>query len=173
MDRKQEESKIMISDPDTLKLYRKRIIPEECLLLKGDKLIRVDDEVIITSWTTINPKTEFSHGCSCYFLKQGFKVSKFYRHDNTLLYWYCDIVDYDYNEAENSLTVTDLLGDVILYPDGQIKVVDLDEMADALEKGLISQELLCTALRRLNDLLTMIYRDKFDRLQSPLELLEL
>ncbi len=173
MDRKQEESKIVFSDPDTLKLYRKRIIPEECLLLKGDKLIRVDDEVIITSWTTINPKTEFSHGCSCYFLKQGFKVSKFYRHDNTLLYWYCDIVDYDYNEAENSLTVTDLLGDVILYPDGQIKVVDLDEMADALEKGLISQELLCTALRRLNDLLTMIYRDKFDRLQSPLELLEL
>ena len=173
MDRKQEESKIVFSDPDTLKLYRKKIIPEECLLLKGDKLIRVDDEVIITSWTTINPKTEFSHGCSCYFLKQGFKVSKFYRHDNTLLYWYCDIVDYDYNEAENSLTVTDLLGDVILYPDGQIKVVDLDEMADALEKGLISQELLCTALRRLNDLLTMIYRDKFDRLQSPLELLEL
>ena len=173
MDRKQEESKIVFSDPDTLKLYRKRIIPEECLLLKGDKLIRVDDEVIITSWTTINPKTEFSHGCSCYFLKQGFKVSKFYRHDNTLLYWYCDIVDYDYNEAENSLTVTDLLGDVILYLDGQIKVVDLDEMADALEKGLISQELLCTALRRLNDLLTMIYRDKFDRLQSPLELLEL
>lgn len=173
MDRKQEESKIVFSDPDTLKLYRKRIIPEECLLLKGDKLIRVDDEVIITSWTTINPKTEFSHGCSCYFLKQGFKVSKFYRHDNTLLYWYCDIVDYDYNEAGNSLTVTDLLGDVILYPDGQIKVVDLDEMADALEKGLISQELLCTALRRLNDLLTMIYRDKFDRLQSPLELLEL
>ena len=173
MDRKQEESKIVFSDPDTLKLYRKRIIPEECLLLKGDKLIRVDDEVNITSWTTINPKTEFSHGCSCYFLKQGFKVSKFYRHDNTLLYWYCDIVDYDYNEAGNSLTVTDLLGDVILYPDGQIKVVDLDEMADALEKGLISQELLCTALRRLNDLLTMIYRDKFDRLQSPLELLEL
>ena len=173
MDKKQEESQIVISDPNTLKLYRKRIIPEECLLLKGDKLIRMDDEVIITSWTTINPKTEFTHGCSCYFLKQGLKVSKFYRHDNTLLYWYCDIVDYDYDEAENSLTVTDLLGDVILYPDGQIKVVDLDEMADALEKGLISQELLCTALRRLNDLLTMIYRDKFDRLQSPLEQLEL
>ena len=71
MDRKQEESKIMISDPDTLKLYRKRIIPEECLLLKGDKLIRMDDEVIITSWTTINPKTEFSHGCSC-----GYGVSR-------------------------------------------------------------------------------------------------
>lgn len=156
-----------------LKLYRKRIIPEERLLLKGDKIERADDEMIITSWTTINPKTDFSHGCSCYFLKHGFKVSKFYRHDNTLLYWYCDIVDYDFNEAENALTVTDLLADVIVYPDGQVKVVDLDEMADALDKGLISPELLSTCLRRLNDLLTMIYRDKFDRLQSPLEQLGL
>lgn len=156
-----------------LKLYRKRIIPEECLLLKGDKIERADDEVIITSWTTINPKTDFSHGCSCYFLKQGFKVSKFYRHDNTLLYWYCDVVDYEFNEAENALTVTDLLADVIIYPDGRIKVVDLDEMADALDKGLISPALLSTCLRRLNDLLTLIYRDKFDRLQSPLEQLGL
>lgn len=160
-------------DYETLKLYRKRIIPEECLLLKGDKIERADEEVIVTSWTTINPKKEFSHGCSCYFLKQGFKVSKFYRHDNTLLYWYCDIVDYEFDEMENSLTVTDLLADVILYPDGRMKVVDLDEMADALEKGLISQELLATALRRLNDLLTTIYRDRFDRLQSPLEQLGL
>lgn len=158
---------------ETLKLYRKRIIPSECLLLKGDKIERADEDVIVTSWTTINPKQEFSHGCSCYFLKQGFKVSKFYRHDNSLLYWYCDIVDFEKNEEENSLTVTDLLADVIIYPDGQVKVVDLDELADALDKGLISQELMSACLRRLNDLLTMIYRDKFDRLQSPLEQLEL
>lgn len=156
-----------------LKLYRKRIIPEECLLLKGDRLERVDDDVIVTSWTTLNPKAEFTHGCSCYFLNHGYKVSKFYRSDSTLLYWYCDIVDYDYDEAGNSLTVTDLLADVIIYPDGRIKVVDLDEMADALDKGLISKELLGTALRRLNDLLSMLYRDKFDRLQSPLEQLGL
>lgn len=41
----------------------------------------------------MNPKTTFSHGCSCYYLKEGFKISKFYRHDGSLLYWYCDIVD--------------------------------------------------------------------------------
>lgn len=158
---------------ETLTLYRKRIIPAECILLKNDQIVRMDDDVLITTWNTLNPKTEFSHGCSCYFLKLGIKVSKFYRADDSLLYWYCDIVDYEKNEAENSLTVTDLLADVILYPDGRMKVVDLDEMADALEKGLISQELLGTALRRLNDLLTTIYRDKFDRLQSPLEQLGL
>ena len=95
-----------------LKLYRKRIIPQECRPLTGDEIVLADDEVVITKWDTINPKTEFTHGCSCYFLKQGFKISKFYRHDNTLLYWYCDIVDFDYNAADNELIVTDLLADV-------------------------------------------------------------
>lgn len=151
-----------------VKLYRKRIIPDECLLLKDDEICRSDDEVVITKWNTINPKLEFSHGCSCYFLKQGIKVSKFYRHDGSLLYWYCDIVDYSFDEAEQSMTVTDLLADVIIFPDGSMKVVDLDELADACEKGLLSRELLCSCLRRLNDLLSLIYRDKFDRLQNYL-----
>lgn len=154
---------------NTLKLYRKRIIPEECKELKDDVILRADDELIVTTWNTLNPKLDFSHGCSAYYLKQGFKVSKFYRQDNTLLYWYCDIVDYSYDESAHSMTATDLLADVIVFPDGQVKVVDLDEMADALDRGLISQELLTTCLRRLNDLLSIIYRDKFDRLQSPLE----
>jgi len=129
--------------------------------------------MIITSWQTINPKTEFTHGCSCYYLKQGFKISKFYRHDNTLLYSYCDIVDFEKKEDENALVVTDLLADVILYPDGRMKVVDLDELADALDKNLITPEIMSMALHRLNDLLMIIYRDRFDRLLNPLDQLGL
>lgn len=156
-----------------LTLYRRRIIPQECRPLTGDEIIFADDEVVITKWTTINPKTEFTHGCSCYFLKQGFKVSKFYRHDGTLLYWYCDIVDFDFDPSCNELYVTDLLADVIVNPDGSFQVVDLDELADAFENHLISAELMTTCLRRLDDLLTMIYRDKFDRLQNRLDSLNL
>lgn len=151
-----------------LQLYRKRIIPAECLLLKDDQIVRQDEEVIVTKWNTINPKLEFSHGCSCYFLNQGIKVSKFLRHDNSLLYWYCDIVDYDYDETANSLTVTDLLADVVIFPDGHMKVVDLDELADAFEQKLLTDAQMAKCLRRLNDLLTLIYRDKFDKLKSYL-----
>ena len=158
---------------DSLKLYRKRIIPQEYLLLGSDKIWQADDEMIITSWQTINPKTEFTHGCSCYYLKQGFKISKFYRHDNTLLYSYCDIVDFEKKEDENALVVTDLLADVILYPDGRMKVVDLDELADALDKNLITPEIMSMALHRLNDLLMIIYRDRFDRVLNPLDQLGL
>lgn len=150
------------------KLYRRRLIPAECLLLKDDVIVEQNDEVIITKWNTLRPKPDFSHGCSCYFLKEGIKVSKIYRADNSLVYWYCDIVDYDYDEAEQALTVTDLLADVIIYPEGRMKVVDLDELAEAMERELITKEQMTTCLRNLNHLLTMIYRDKFDRIQARL-----
>lgn len=153
----------------SLEIYRKRIIPEECILLKGDEIVSQTEDKIITKWQTIHPRNDFDHGCSCYFLEYGFKVSKFYRQDGTLLYWYCDIVDYDFDEAKTKLVVTDLLADVIIYPDGKLKVLDLDELAEAFEKGLITDKQMSLSLRRLNDLLSFIYRDKFDRLQSCLD----
>ena len=155
------------------KLYRQRLIPEECILLKDDIIVAQDDEVLITKWNTINPKTQFSHGCSCYFFKEGIKVSKMYRADGSLLHWYCDIVDYSYDETEESLTVVDLLADVIISPEGRMKVVDLDELAEALERDLITKEQMTTCLRNLNHLLTLLYRDKFDRLQARLDSLGL
>ena len=153
-----------------LQIYRKRILPPECLLLKDDVIVEQSEDYVLTKWNTLNPKTTFSHGSSCYFLKEGIKVSKFYRADNSLLYWYCDIVDYNYDPEGGSLTVTDLLADVILYPDGRVKVVDLDELAEAMERSLITPEQMCLCLRRLNNLLTLIDRDKFDRLQAHLNL---
>lgn len=152
-----------------LQIYRKRLIPAECILLKDDIILEQNEDVILTKWNTLNPKSTFSHGCSCYFLQDGIKISKFYRHDNSLLYWYCDIVSYDYDAENNSLTVTDLLADVIVYPDGTVQVVDLDELAEAFEKGLLTSGQMCACMRRLNNLLSYIYRDKFDRLQAHLE----
>lgn len=153
---------------DTLKLYRQRLIPNELLHLKDDEIIKYDSNVIITKWNTLNPKSNFDHGCSCYFLKEGIKVSKFYRSDGSLLFWYCDICQYEFREEENAMICTDLLADVIVYPDGRYKVVDLDELSEATRKGLITQDQLVTALDNLNYLLTLIYRDKFDHVQAPL-----
>ena len=53
---------------DTLKIYRKRLIPQECILLKDDILVEQTPERIITRWKTLKPKAEFDHGSSCYFL---------------------------------------------------------------------------------------------------------
>lgn len=154
---------------ENLKIYRKRIIPSECVLLDNDEIVERDAEHIITRWQTIHPRDDFDHGTSCYFLNDGVKVSKFYKADGELLYWYCDIVQFDFSEDGAELTVTDLLADVIIYPGGRMKIVDLDELAEAHEQDLITDEQVDSSLRQLNDLLTLIYRDKFDKYQSCLD----
>lgn len=152
-----------------LKLFRKRIIPNECILLKDDIILSANDEFIITKWNALKPKKDLHHGYSCFFLKEGFKISKFYREDNSLMCWYCDIVDYSYTEEDNSLTATDLLADVIVEPDGFVKVVDLDELAEIMEKQALSEVLIALALRRLNHLLTLIYSGEFENLKTYIE----
>lgn len=150
-------------------LYRRRIIPSECIHLKDDVILSCDEEHIVTSWLTLHPKKELHHGCSCYFLKEGYKVSRFCDREGRLLCWYCDIVDYDYRACDNTLTVTDLLADVIIYPDGFVKVVDLDELVIALNSGAISLESLKQSLLNLDRLLQIIYSGGFDRLKGFLE----
>ena len=155
------------------KIYRKRIIPAECILLKDDIILTQNEEVIITQWNTLHPKTEFSRGCSCFFLQEGIKVSKIYRRDDTLLHWYCDIVEYSFDPADSAMTVTDLLADVVVSPEGLAKVMDLDELAEALERNLITKEQMISCLRSLNHLLSVIYRGNFKRLLSCLDRLGL
>ncbi len=154
-------------------LYRSRIIPQETVRLKDDVIVFQDENLLITSWQTLKPKLAFHHGASCYFLRDGLKVSKFYREDGSLLYWYCDIVEYQDGPEAGSLVALDLLADVVIYPDGRVQVADLEEISTAFERGLISPSQLCTCLRRLDRLLNMIYQDKFDRFQAPLESLGL
>lgn len=151
-------------------LYRKRIIPQECILLKDDRILSCTEEHIITSWNALHPKKDLHHGWSCYFLKEGFKVSKFCKEDGTLMYWYCDIVDFDYNSTKNTLIVTDLLADVIVYPDGFVKVVDIDELVTALDSNDISLDTLKSSLLTLDKLLKIIYRGEFSKLQRLLDL---
>lgn len=154
---------------EDIKLYRKRIIPEECVLLKDDHILYQDNEVIITKWNTLKPKKTLHHGYSCYFLERGFKVSKFYDHHGQLISWYCDIICYSYDAATNTYVFTDLLADVIVYPDGFVRVVDLDELADAQRDGLITPQEMQMALRRLDKLLSLIYKGAFGRLQKYIE----
>lgn len=153
-------------------LYRKRIIPDECVLLKEDKILHRDEQTIVTGWNTLKPRKDLHHGYSCYFFKEGYKVSKFYREDNSLLYWYCDIVEYDYHPDTDTYIVTDLLADVIIYPDGFVKVVDIDELVTALNEKLISEDTLKKSLLCLNNLLEIIYSGTFDKLKAPIENLQ-
>ena len=46
-------------------LYRKRIIPDECIPLVDDTILYFDDRVIVTAWNALHPKKDLHHGYSC------------------------------------------------------------------------------------------------------------
>lgn len=153
----------MLMNAENLMLYRRRLIPDECILLKNDVILEVHEEYLITKWNSLKPKIELHHGYSCYLFEQGIKVSKFLHEDGSLLYWYCDIVDYTYKKATNELVATDLLADVIIYPDGNVQVVDLDELGEALTRHLCDTSQIVKALQNLNALLLDIYGGNFSK----------
>jgi len=152
-----------------LTLYRKRIIPDECVLLKDDIVLQVDNDTIVTKWNALKPKKDLHHGYSCYYLNEGFKMSKFLDEQGNLLYWYFDIVEYDFHSDKNEYVVTDLLVDVIIAPDGFVKVVDLDELVAAFDSGRITDYQLKKALLYLNNLLSAVYSPKLSSLKFNLD----
>jgi len=144
------------------RLFRRRFIPNEKVFLKDDEIIELNNDIIITKWKVLKKRSDFSSGVSCYFLKDNIKVSKFIDENNNLLYWYCDIIDWEYDKVDNVYIFNDLLIDIIVYKDGFVKVVDLGEVSSALEKGFIDVGLAKKALNTADSLLNVIYNGKFD-----------
>lgn len=150
-----------------IKLYRKRFVPDELTHLKDDIILEFNEKIMITKWKTIRPRNDFSHGLSCYYINEGYKVSLFYNHQNELVYTYCDIVNLEYSKEENTVTYYDLLIDVVIYPNGFVKVLDVAELAECIESKQLNEEMVKKALTTTDNLLQIIYNDKLDTLTAP------
>ena len=145
------------------RLFRKRYIPDEIVELKDDKVLAMDDKMILTSWSVLKPRPDISRGYSAYFMDKGVKVSKVFDNAGQMVYWYCDIIETVKDSANNTFTFNDLLIDVLIYPDGQVEVVDMDEFAEAMEKGYINMGTVAFAMRAVNELLNSIYSGNFNQ----------
>ena len=151
---------------NSLTLYRKRYIPNETVCLKDDIILFESENLIITKWNTLKPRLDISHGISAYFIDRGFKVSKIYNKDNHLVYWYCDIIEAAKDTLTNSLVIQDLLIDIVVYEDGKVRVLDLVEVSDSLEQGIIDTPTAAKALRTADTLLNIIYSGEFKTYQT-------
>lgn len=148
---------------NNVRLFRKRFIPEETVELKDDHILNISDDIIITKWNVLKPRQDINNGISAYFIKNGIKVSKIFDKDGCLVYWYCDIIETVHDKHNNSFTFNDLLIDIIVYPDGHVEVVDMDEFADVMEDGILPNSTIAMALRSANSLLETIYAGNFNK----------
>lgn len=147
-----------------MKIYRKRYIPNEIVDISGDEVIYIDEEKLITSWTPIKPRGDIGKGMSCVYFNEGWKISKFYNLDGSFKFWYCDIIDYEYDKSEDTYIIKDLLVDVIVHEDGTYEILDEEELDQALQEGLITEEIKAEAIFKLNKLLEKIKSQKFHEL---------
>ena len=151
-------------------IYRRRYIPDEVVSLKGDTIYYISDELILTSWKALKKRPDIAGGLSAYFPKLGVKVSKKLSEDGKLVYWYNDICEVVFDGK--NITMNDMLLDLLVYPDGNIRLVDSDEFAEAMEKDIITKEQSIRTMKSLSKLLDMVYSDRYDELQGPVEQLE-
>jgi len=142
-------------------VLRRRYIPYEIVDISEDELIFRSETLLVTKWISIKPRPDFHGGISFTFLDKGYKLGRFYDGYGRFLYWYCDIIEVNYNEAEDTYTINDLLLDIKIKPDGDVRLLDADELAEAIANGLITSEQACKALRTLDDLLKLIYSRNF------------
>ena len=145
-------------------LYRRRFIPNEKVELKDDEILELTDERILTRWNTLKPRSDFVRGYSVYFLNEGVKVSRYINAGGSCVRLYCDIMECERDEASDAYIFNDLLIDIVVGPDGAVKVTDLDELAEALDMELITAEQAKRALVRADWLLRRIYEGRFSEL---------
>lgn len=148
-----------------MKIYRKRYIPNEIVDISSDEVIYKDEEKLITKWFPIKPKENISHGESCVYFSKGWKISKFYRKDGSFKYWYCDIIRSEYDVKKDTYILIDLLLDVIVHPNGSYEVLDEEELEEALEKKIITEEIAKEAKEKLNNLLLLLNSGKFSTIE--------
>lgn len=158
---------------EKMRLFRRRYLPDEMIELKDDEIISASRRIIVTKWDVLKPRNDIARGYSAYFLDQGVKLSKVYSPAGNLVYWYCDIIKPVINEDDGTYVFHDLLIDVLIYPDGMVKVVDLDEFADVMEQGILDAADYLAALRSTDALLKKIYDgEEFSRMKRYIEDLE-
>ena len=154
-----------------LRMFRKRHIPEECVPLKNDKVLFWDDSRLVTSWNVLKPRSDFASGISLFDFEKHWKITRVAKADGSLYHWYCDIMKMHISEENEtaSYLMEDLLIDIVIEADGSVHVLDLDEAADAFEKGLISGADLTLALNAADALLRIIRSGEFARYQEIVE----
>ena len=146
-------------------IYRRRYIPEELVHLKDDIILKYEPgKLLVTRWKTLKNKNSFATGTSVFVIDKNIKVSKLCDKDGRLYMWYCDIVEMD--ETPDRITYNNLLFDVVEFPNGEVRVVDIGEAADAYEQGLITKDQLLRGMRATDALLASMRDGSFEEFKK-------
>lgn len=89
-----------------------------------------------------------------YLVDRGYTISKVFNKQGEWLYYYCDIMEMKH-VGQMRYVMVDFILDLIVHANGSYEVLDIDEFADAIEKGEIVRTKQVYTLRRLHEMIRL------------------
>lgn len=161
------------------KMKKKRLIYDECTVITSKRYVqmKIDNEIFkgITAMLYID-KVSMPHiwnfnGEKIVVCDSGMKWLQMLLDDgayvitaminmrNEIELWYIDMIASHGIDEDDIIYFYDLYLDLIVYPEGTIKVDDMDELIEAFEKNIITKDLYELALKTSESLQDGILKD--------------
>lgn len=119
---------------------RKRFIPEEESTYLATRCCMTTGAPDRDALASDRARNDIGWGFSYIWILRHYKISAVFDRTGKFKYWYCDVIKTEYEKDKNKYVFTDLLIDVVIEPDGTCRVLDEDELQEALLRGFISAE---------------------------------
>ncbi|PIQ25588.1 hypothetical protein COW36_21330 [bacterium (Candidatus Blackallbacteria) CG17_big_fil_post_rev_8_21_14_2_50_48_46] len=129
-----------------LPIRKQKLHPVREVNLSGDTWLHQDEHLCVSYWHL--PRTEsdqVAHTLTLTIFDEAIQIHSKHNAAGERLYWYCDLLEV--KRDEGGWHLTDLLLDVVVFPDGSTRMLDLGELAEALEEGGIHPQQAAQALR--------------------------
>ena len=114
-----------------------KVTEKQVWRFNGDEIVVCDDGL---KWLSILPQNAY------------YCITAMMSSNDDILLWYIDIIAEQGIDDDMIPYFDDLYLDLVVYPDGTIKVDDMDELVEALSQNDISKEQFNLAIRTSNEL---------------------
>lgn len=122
------------------KLLKHKLVPPSSEDISGDEVLYFDLDFLVTRWKPAKSNMNIGAAVSLLCVKSGVQISKKYNREGKFVYYYCDMVKTHWDPETETFEVTDLIADLIVFPDSELRLIDLEEFQEAYQSKVIDTE---------------------------------
>ena len=108
-----------------VKIIKHKLCPYESQDITNDHWHHISEDLLISTWNPVESEMQVASVLSIFELSKGVQISKKFNAQGQLKYWYCDLIAARYEDE--ALHITDLILDLVIFPDGVLQVIDVSE----------------------------------------------
>ena len=143
--------------PDRVNYFQQQLLYEDEKVIVTSQCIKPSSPIVLKGETVLG-----DNFTAIWFVFTGlwYDIGKIYNLNNEWTGYYCDIMK-PVKRSSDQFEIVDLFLDLWVSPDGSYAIQDEDEFENALEEGIIDNELAEKARNALNDLIDEVKAGRF------------